>query len=256
MARGLGFGVYRQHPVHFMMTVMNPEMSTYPNLPIENFFEHAAQGTLPNITIVEPHYGFNDDHPPHDVRLGQAFIAGVYEAMRQSPQWDRCLMVVLYDEHGGFYDHVAPPKAAGEERAAEGFDQLGFRVPGLVVGPLVRPGSVFSEVVDHASVPALISRVFGLEHVNDRSRLAGDFANALDIERTLDANRSTPPALPQIELPTNKIRHAAGLPFGQPELAELARRRFGIEVGGFDESMRGAERWLRAMESLRVARVI
>ena len=89
---------------------------------------------MPSITVVEPDYGLNDDHPPHDIRLGQAFIGSIYEALRQSPKWDRTLMVVFYDEHGGFYDHVAPPKAQGESRATLGFDQLGFRVPALLAG--------------------------------------------------------------------------------------------------------------------------
>lgn len=255
MQAGLSVGCYRQHPVHFMMVVQDPAPGSYPSEPVETFFEHAAQGRLPNISVVEPNYGFNDDHPPHDVRLGQAFVAGVYEALRQSPQWDRTLMLVFYDEHGGFHDHVAPPTAAGETRVAEGFDQLGFRVPGMVIGPLARRGHVMRDVVDHASVPSLIANIFGLDHVNDRARLAGDLGAALDIELTLDANRVAPVALPEIAIPDQKIRHAAGLPFGQPELAEYALRRFGIGVGGFDDNMRRAERWLTALERYRVARV-
>ncbi len=110
---------------------------------IDQFFTQAAAGKLANLTYVDPPFSNSDDHPPHHPILGQQFIASIYRALATSPQWDRCLLVVTYDEHGGFFDHVAPPKAT-DERAAEGFDQLGFRVPTLVVGPYVKPGHVSS----------------------------------------------------------------------------------------------------------------
>src|SRR5262245_33968159 len=72
---------------------------------IEQFFSDAAAGMLPPFSIVDPQFtgaGANDDHPDHDIRLGQAFLASVVAALGQSPQWNRCLIVVTYDEHGGF----------------------------------------------------------------------------------------------------------------------------------------------------------
>ena len=84
------------------------------NFGIETFFSDAAAGTLPNFSIVDPQFfgvGANDDHPDHDITLGQALIASIYEALAQSPQWKSSLLVITYDEHGGFFDHVPPPTA-------------------------------------------------------------------------------------------------------------------------------------------------
>ncbi len=71
-----------------------------------------AKGKLPNYCLIDPQFfgsGANDDHPDHDARLGQALIASSTAALAQSPQWSKCLFVLTYDEHGGFYDHVPPP---------------------------------------------------------------------------------------------------------------------------------------------------
>jgi phospholipase C len=254
-AAGLSVGLYRTSIIHFMHTLIDAE-GVYDDHPIEDFAVDAAAGRLPNICVVEPHYGMNDDHPPHDLRLGQSFVAGVYEALRTSPQFNRSLMLVFYDEHGGFYDHVGPPTAEGDERAAEGFNQLGFRIPGLIVSPLARRGATFSGLLEHSSVPALISRVFGLEHVNLRAELAPDFADAFDLELTLDSRRPEPPALPPIELPEEKIRLALNEPFGQPELLEFCQRRLGITIGGVGHEMGRLERYWTQLERLRVARVL
>ncbi|MCB9534450.1 MAG: hypothetical protein H6698_09135 [Myxococcales bacterium] len=110
-------------------------------------------------------------------------------------------------------------------------------------------------VVDHSSVPALISRVFGLPFVNRRAELSGDFVDAFDLELTLDAARPAPPILPPLEFQMDKLRHALTLPSGQPELEAYARRHFGLDDGGFSGRMRVLERYLRQLERLRVATV-
>lgn len=223
---------------------------------MDDFFRDAAQGTLPNVSIVEPDYSLNDDHPPQDIRLGQSFIASVYEALRQSPQWERSLMLVFYDEHGGFFDSQPPPTVEGEELAADGFDQLGFRVPGLLIGPLVKRGHVFSEVVDHSSVPALLSRIFELEQVNERAALAGDLSLALDIELIEHSKRPEAPALTAIDVRHSSIRHALNQPFGQPELLAHARRKYGVDLPPYAERLRAAEAFYGTLENRRVARII
>lgn len=223
---------------------------------MEDFFRDAENGTLPNVSVVEPDYSLNDDHPPQDIRLGQSFIASVYEALRKSPQWERSLMIVFYDEHGGFFDSQPPPTVEGEELAADGFDQLGFRVPALLIGPLVKRGHVFSEIVEHSSVPALISRVFELEQVNDRAALAGDLSLALDIELIEHAKRPPPPALGAIDVHHASIRHALAQPFGQPELLRHARQHFGAELPPYSERLRAAERFYGRLEDMRVASIV
>src|SRR5690606_25750559 len=107
----------------------------------EDFYEDAAAGALPNFSIVEPLYGLADDHPPAHPMAGQVFVQSVAKALAQGPQWNRSLLLVYYDEHGGFYDHVPPPTVP-DDRAADGFDRLGFRVPALVVSPWAQRGAV------------------------------------------------------------------------------------------------------------------
>ena len=111
-----------------------------------------AGADFPALTWLEPTYTWaevfvldpffpepNDDHPPSDMQLGQALIRYVYNAIRESPIWERSALIVAYDEHGGFYDHVEPPACAPQ---ADGFTQRGARVPALVISPWVAPGSV------------------------------------------------------------------------------------------------------------------
>lgn len=77
----------------------------------------------------------DDDHPPSDIRAGQAFILELYDALRHSPAWEDTLLCIVYDEHGGFYDHQPPPAVDDDS----GYATLGMRVPALVVGPRVKP---------------------------------------------------------------------------------------------------------------------
>lgn len=254
-SKGMTVKTYASLPFfHFGIIVQDLNVGLADTM--DDFFRDAANGTLPNVSVVEPDYSLNDDHPPQDIRLGQSFIASVYEALRKSPQWERSLMIVFYDEHGGFFDSQPPPTVEGEELAADGFDQLGFRVPGLLIGPLVKRGHVFSEIVEHSSVPALISRVFELEQVNERAALAGDLSLALDIELIEHAKRPPPPELAAVDVRHSSIRHALSQPFGQPELLRHARRRFGAELPSYDERLRAAERFYRRLEDMRVASIL
>ncbi|MDP2304725.1 MAG: alkaline phosphatase family protein [Pseudomonadota bacterium] len=128
------------------------------------FAADCAQGRLAPVTWVEPNFVVlgskgegrtaNDDHAPASVRAGQRFVERVYRALANSPKekWESTLLLVVYDEHGGFYDHVPPP-ATGEKAP---FDWLGVRVPALVAGPRVAPGSVCHEPLDHTAVFATI----------------------------------------------------------------------------------------------------
>jgi phospholipase C len=150
------------------------------NAPIEDFFADAAAGRLPNVSIVDPQFfgnGANDDHPDHDVRLGQALIASVVNAMGQSPQWGRSMLVITYDEHGGFYDHVAPPTSTDER---EEFRQLGFRVPGIVVGPTARRGKIVGTKLEHVSILKTITMRFNLPALNQRVSDANDLSSCID----------------------------------------------------------------------------
>lgn len=129
--------------------------------PSRGFVADAAAGRLPQVTFIEPDYidlpPGNDDHPPGDMADGQRLVATIASALLDSPTWDRTLLVITYDEAGGFYDHVWPPDGpplAGNLR------QYGPRVPAFVLSPFVAPGLVSHTVYDHTTILATILRRF------------------------------------------------------------------------------------------------
>jgi phospholipase C len=156
---------------------------------------HLGSGDLDKVKVIHiepsyhhPSYAFWDDyaggtsqHPIGDVRRGDLLIKQTYEAIRNSPLWDSSMLIITWDEHGGFYDHVAPPPAippgdpdyaddANERRFA--FDQLGPRVPAVIVSPLIPKNVIDHRTYDHASIPATIERVFGLQPLTNRDLVA------------------------------------------------------------------------------------
>lgn len=251
-ASGVSVSIYAQ--TILSLTLMTPFGKSH-GLPkgLKKFFADAANGNLPQVSIVEPDYSLNDDHPPQDVRLGQAFVSSIYEALRTSPQWDRTLMIVFYDEHGGFYDHVAPPTVEGEER--DTFEQLGFRVPGMLIGPMVKRGHVMKNVVDHSSLPKLLSDIFGIAQINERAAKSGSFLDAFEMEYIDATKRPVVPELTEIEIPMRLIRSALSAEYGQPELLAYAREHYGLDIGTYDEQLRDAEQFFSLLERMRVARV-
>jgi phospholipase C len=128
--------------------------------------------TAPQIIIVEPSYQDgphigadhpNDNHAPLAIGWGEDFLRRTYEAITANPnRWDNTVMVTYYDEHGGFYDHVPPPpvpyKTTGDE--AFQFNSLGPRIPGIIISPLVQPGSVCHSIFDHTSVLQFLAEKF------------------------------------------------------------------------------------------------
>ena len=131
------------------------------------FREHwTGQDAMPGVIFIEPEYTDgphadpNDDHPPTGVAKAQAFIADIYGILISNPQrWQNTMLVVTYDEHGGFYDHVPPLPIAAEPGGVK-LATTGIRVPALVVSPYVKPGSVFSEPLDHTSFLQLLAERF------------------------------------------------------------------------------------------------
>ncbi len=200
---------------------------------MDGFFARAAAGTLPNVSIVEPIFGRNDDHPPAHPLAGQLFIGQLYEALRDSPQWERTLFIVTYDEHGGFFDHVPPPSFP-DQRAADGFGQAGFRVPTLLVSPWVKPGTVFHTPVDHTSVIALLTQLYGLEPLTVRDTAADPLFDIFDLDAMAADAPHPAPALPAIEVaadeladPTCTYLGSAWAGTGQPELEAFVAERLG-----------------------------
>ena len=128
------------------------------NPKIGSFLEDAAAGTLRQVSWIDPAFtnfnplGFpvNDDHPPADIKDGQDLVLAIYDALASGPQWDRSLLVIVYDENGGFYDHVPPPQAADDEPGM--FGSYGVRVPAIIVSPWIEPRTVSRTLFDHTSI--------------------------------------------------------------------------------------------------------
>jgi phospholipase C len=122
-----------------------------------DFFSAAKSGRLADVTWIDPNFvdtggpvGSNDDHPPSDVRAGQELVLKIYNALARGPAWEKTLLLVTYDEHGGFFDHVEPPAAPDDDPRPE-FHAYGPRVPALAISPRIRAGASH-ELFDHTSI--------------------------------------------------------------------------------------------------------
>jgi phospholipase C len=145
-----------------------------------HFDDDVAKSDLPAYTFIEPTYfgrDQNDQHPPHDIMRGDALIAGVYNSLRANPAlFAKTLLIVLYDEHGGFFDHVPPPRTVAPDRHTKhfAFDRLGFRVPAILISPLLDPG-LNQAVLDHTSLLRMAANQWpGVQPLGARAAQAND----------------------------------------------------------------------------------
>jgi len=185
----------------------------------EKFYTDLEKGDLATYSFIEPRYlNFHewkatDQHPPHDVRLGEYLIAEVYDTLRNSRLWEKSLLVVLYDEHGGFFDQVPPPDSVpspdGKKSKHPPFDftRLGVRVPAILVSPFVEKGQVDSTIYEHSSLPATIKTLFNLpEGLTARDKAANTFEK--NLSRGIPRS-DTPLTLPVPGEPEETQRHRA-----------------------------------------------
>ncbi|BBH18245.1 phosphoesterase [Nocardioides baekrokdamisoli] len=163
--------------------------------PYALFKTQAALGQLPAVSYIDPRFEdeasgtSNDDHPHADIRAGEAFLNEVYDAVRTSPNWDKTVLVITFDEWGGFYDHVAPEKAPDVSAKTA---LRGFRVPTIVISPLARRGHVGHNTYDHTSVLKMIEWRFGLPPLTVRDANARNLAEALDFSSVASPNLTAP----------------------------------------------------------------
>jgi phospholipase C len=220
---------------------------------IEDFFRDARTGNLPEFSIIDPDFFSNDGHPAHDLALSEVFVSSVYRAMAESPQWSRSLLIVTYDEHGGFYDHVAPPQT---DDVRADFRQLGFRVPALAIGPTVWRGKVVSTPFEHVSVAATLATRYRIESLGARMDAARDLSSCIDPAR-VGAPAPPPKMPPLIEVTKDQLSAALAQPPSQVELAAA------IDDHQVPETMvdprSSSERldgWLRHAQELEAVRVL
>jgi phospholipase C len=210
----LGIGRYMQH-VHS----------------IDQFFADAADGALPAFSIVDPDFDEYSEENPQDIRKGESFAAEVIKTVLHGAGWPHTLLIWVYDEHGGYHDHVPPPRAIPpddvEGRSVIGsatplerllrpvfprlvktkenlnqgphrYDRYGFRVPAVIVSPYARPDYVCSEVLDHTCVLRLVEDKWNLPALTARDAAANTPLDALDF--TTDPAFLKPPSLPEPSL--------------------------------------------------------
>ena len=137
-----------------------------------DFMTAAAAGTLPPVSFVKPD-GMDNEHPNYTkVITGDLATETLINAVRNGPNWKDALIIVTYDENGGFWDHVAPPKGDGWGP--------GSRVPAIVISPFAKQGFVDHTVYDTTSITATIEHRWGLAPLGSRDAHAADLGNALD----------------------------------------------------------------------------
>ena len=195
---------------------------------IDQFFADADNGTLPAFSIVDPDFDAYSEENPQDIHKGESFAAEVINRVMHGQGWPGTLLIWVYDEHGGYYDHVPPPSAVPpddvegrsltgtptrlqsvlrpffptmvktEENLTEGphrYDRYGFRVPAVLVSPYARPQHVCSEVLDHTSVLKLVEEKWNLPSLTARDAAAVSPLSALDL--TGPPAFLDPPSLPK-----------------------------------------------------------
>jgi len=184
--------------------------------PMAQFETDIAVGDLPPYTFIEPNYDTghnylngNSMHPLNDIRNGEALVKRVYEALRKSKFWDSTMLIITFDEHGGFYDHVSPPATVatgddhryGDSDIPFSFDRLGVRVPGLVISAYTQAGTVIGtpggpDCFDHSSIPATVAKRFKFATLTQRDAQARTLDVALNLAQARTTDAEAPLELP------------------------------------------------------------
>lgn len=176
--KGVRWRVYHETvPFFAMMPRCIPDILTSgrfrPFADLAADIETDPPGEFPEVIFIEPAYtdcphveASSDDHAPSAIKGGQAFLLEAYQAMTSDPDlWRGMVMIVTYDEHGGFFDHVSPPRVVTTPPLGadytERFESLGVRVPAVVISPFAKGGSVHHELLDHTSILKFIGQKFG-----------------------------------------------------------------------------------------------
>ncbi|HEV3055770.1 MAG TPA: alkaline phosphatase family protein [Solirubrobacteraceae bacterium] len=183
------------------------------------FLTDAAAGALPQFSFVDPDYSTTSEENPQDIQVGEQFVAEVVHAITSSPKWGSTALFITYDEHGGYYDHVPPPRAIKPDNIAPilgpgdvhaGYDRYGFRVPMIVVSPWARAGYLSNVIQDHTSMLAFIESKWNLPAMTFRDANAAPMTDYFDFKH---AAFMKPPALKRAPGLAAGLQqcHAAGL---------------------------------------------
>jgi phospholipase C len=176
---------------------------------------------FPSVAFIEPDYidvpPGADDHPPSDVKNGQKFIAGVIKELQQSGIWEKCALIITYDESGGFYDHVLPPNNAIPLK--QGITRYGPRVPSFVISPYIPAKTVSHELYDHTSILATIIRRFIRPELHDKLDLGPRLRSANDLGSVLSLSQPRK-NVRQISIPTYPVAIPPNYRMSLPSLTD------------------------------------
>jgi phospholipase C len=164
-AAGISWGVYADdHPLEETLNNPNDNWERLnPWAPVSQLLADFASGELPAVSFVDARINLEDEHPPANLELGEAWTKRIYDAAVASPLWNETVILFTYDEAGGFFDHLAPPADACLARAQDAdFHELGIRVPLIAISPWARRHYVSKAVREHTSITRFIEVVFGL----------------------------------------------------------------------------------------------
>jgi phospholipase C len=173
---------------------------------MDQFFKDAAAGHLPAFSFLDPDYDTTSEENPQDIQVGEELVAKVTKALMHGPGWKHTAFFLTYDEHGGYYDHVPPPRAIKPDNIAPipvpgqaplvpgGFDRYGFRVPTVVVSPWARANYVSNVVQDHTSITAFIEHKWNLPAMTFRDANAQPMTDYFDFRAPV-APFAEPPRL-------------------------------------------------------------
>ncbi|HWG73725.1 MAG TPA: alkaline phosphatase family protein [Acidimicrobiales bacterium] len=188
---------------------------------VADFFADCAGGTLPFFSLVDPESFEGSEENPQDVQSGAYYAYRVIDAVTKSPAWGSTVLILTFDEHGGYYDHVPPVPAVrpdgivpavGSDTYGDLYSWTGFRVPTVVVSPWARPNFVSHTVYDHTSILRLIETKWNLPALSARDANANNMLDCLDLHR---AAFLTPPNLTPASVPTGVPACMAADPTGQ-----------------------------------------
>jgi phospholipase C len=218
-AKGLTWKIYYENlPSDAILNFFQPYASQHQGniVPVSQYFADVAAGTLPNVAMIEPGFGSEDEHPGsgNNIQVGAADTAKVINALMQSPSWKDSVFFLMYDENGGMYDHVPPPTTgvpnpdgippqdlftASQQGYADppgDFTRYGFRIPNIVISPFTKKNYVAHTVTDSTGVLKFIETRWGLPALNKRDAVASDMTEFFDFNGKPWATPPTPPAQP------------------------------------------------------------
>ena len=197
----------------------------------KDFQQAVKQGTLANYVFLEPEWSSkgNSQHPDYDVSLGEQFLHDIYYTLLGSPVWEKTLLVITYDEHGGCYDHVAPPAAVAPDNSTGelGFDfkRYGVRVPTVLVSPFIAAGTVHRAAggtpFDHTSILSTVEKRYGLAALTARDKVAPTFDDVFTLSQ---ARKDDPLSGAKVPTSAGKVHKGTGVNHLVQALVDAAGR--------------------------------